>query len=390
MEGFYSRGKHSNDIAYGVETMRSWFSQPSSSESPLPHTRSQRPSDSRSNQYEQRRQDENPVQYQVPHSTTTPSHSYQEVPGGHHQQPYPQRTHSVPIQTPEPREATTHSRSRKNKSHTIPRTPLFRESELKGPANIVIFGETGTGKSSLINMLSDEGTAAVSNLAVGCTFESAPYPVSIDGVRYTLWDSAGLNEGDAGSVPGDIALHHLRDLVNNLNDGISLLVYCIRGSRYRDIIKVNYDLFTEIICQREVPVVIVVTGLENEECMEDWWKVNEKEFTGRGMKFHGHACITTSKGKKNMFEEEYEESLVAVRALIQKCCPKNAWVVGSEEWFDRITLRIQEYYDTYNGYSHEATERYSSERGGSSRLLAQQEKPLLYKFAEKLITFLLS
>jgi hypothetical protein len=230
-------------------------------------------------------------------------------------------------------------------------------------------------------MLSDEGTAPVSNRAVGCTFESAPYVVPINERRYKLWDTAGLNEGDAGSIPGDQALRHLRDLVNNLRDGLSLLVYCIRGSRFRDIIKVNYDLFTEIICQGEVPVVIVITGLENEDRMEDWWTENEREFTERKMKFHGHACITTSKGKKNMFEEEYEESLGTVRALIEKCCPQNAWVVDSDQWLNRITSRIQEYYDAYNGYSRHATGQYTEEgERGSRSLLA---------LAKGLITFLL-
>ncbi|KAF9444546.1 hypothetical protein P691DRAFT_836514 [Macrolepiota fuliginosa MF-IS2] len=234
------------------------------------------------------------------------------------------------------------------------------------PKNIVIFGETGTGKSSLINMLSDDSVATVSNSALGCTFESASYPVTIHGRDYVLWDTAGLNEGEAGSVPAGEALHHLRDLVDKLKDGLSLLVYCIRGARYRDIIKVNHDLFKEIICQGEVPIVIVVTGLENEENMEDWWVENEQEYTGppRNMRFEGHACITTSKGKKNMFEEEYEESKKVVRALIRDKCPEGAWAVDSDVWFRRITDRIQDYYDDYNGYSLTATPRAHDEGQG--------------------------
>ncbi|XP_006457090.1 hypothetical protein AGABI2DRAFT_195962 [Agaricus bisporus var. bisporus H97] len=232
------------------------------------------------------------------------------------------------------------------------RARLFRKSQLNGPGNIVIFGETGTGKSSLVNMLSDDNVAMVSNLATGCTFESTPHAVFIDGVPYTLWDTAGLNEGNTGSVPADQALHYLRDLVDKLKDGVSLLVYCIRGSRYRDIIKVNYDLFTEIICQGEVPVVIVVTGLENEERMEGWWEENAKEFTDRGMLFQSHACVTTSKGKKNMFEAEYEESKHTVRNLIKDFCPGSAWTVDSDQWFGRITNRIQEYWEEYNGCQH--------------------------------------
>ena len=62
------------------------------------------------------------------------------------------------------------------------REPLFRKVQGVSPRNIIIFGETGTGKSSLINMLSNSQMAEVSNLAVGCTFQSNPYPIILDDV----------------------------------------------------------------------------------------------------------------------------------------------------------------------------------------------------------------
>ncbi|KAF9444549.1 hypothetical protein P691DRAFT_778179 [Macrolepiota fuliginosa MF-IS2] len=287
---------------------------------------------------------------------------------------------SRPEETPQPRAHRSHAPdststhqapAKRARTRRAPQVPLFRQVQNSAPKNIVIFGETGTGKSSLINMLSDDSVATVSNSALGCTFESASYPVTIHGKDYVLWDTAGLNEGEAGSIPAGEALHHLRDLVDKLKDGLSLLVYCIRGARYRDIIKVNHDLFKEIICQGEVPIVIVVTGLENEENMEDWWVENEKEYTGppRNMRFEGHACITTSKGKKNMFEEEYEESKKVVRALIRDKCPEGAWAVDSDVWFRRITDRIQDYYDDYNGHPRTTTVRARDEDQGPSTSL---------------------
>jgi len=215
-------------------------------------------------------------------------------------------------------------------------------------------------------MLSDSQMAEVSNLAVGCTFQSNPYPIILDDVPYTLWDTAGLNEGDSGSIPTDTALRHLHDLVQKLHDGLSLLIYCIRGSRYRDIIKVNYDLFKEIICQGEVPIVIVITGLENEERMEDWWIENEKEFASRKMQFNGHACVTTTKGKRDMFEEEYEESKVVLRQMIKEKCPSDAWVVSSDAWLQRITRRIQDYYEDYN---HNGSPSFSEPNDGQSSIV---------------------
>lgn len=202
-------------------------------------------------------------------------------------------------------------------------------------------------------MLADKEAAITSNSALGCTFGSTAHHITVDGAPYTFWDTAGLNEGDEGSVPGQQAMQNLRELIRGLEDGVSLLVYCIRGARYRDIIKVNYDLFTKIICQSTVPVVVAVTGLENESCMEDWWIENEKEFTSRGVRFTGHACITSYKGKKTssggyLFEEEYEESKVVLRQLIKDHCPRTAWAVDSQLWLTHIANTMKEYYEEYN------------------------------------------
>jgi hypothetical protein len=206
------------------------------------------------------------------------------------------------------------------------------------------------GKSSLINMITEATSAAVSNAAVGCTFESAPYDAELCGRKYRLWDTAGLNEGERGNVPADRAIESLQTLVQSLKDGgVSLLVYCIRGSRLRDIIKINYDLFHKIICGGNVPIVVVITGLENEEDMEDWWKDNAEDFFLRGMSFSAHACVTTTKGKvmrggQHMFEAEYRRSVGLVREIIASRCAKRPWTPDSSTWLGNIAENMRQMY----------------------------------------------
>ncbi|KAF8336734.1 P-loop containing nucleoside triphosphate hydrolase protein [Amanita rubescens] len=219
--------------------------------------------------------------------------------------------------------------------------PAYPRASDKTP-NVIIFGETGVGKSSLINMITGTACAAVSSAAVGCTFESVPYDVELSARKFRLWDTVGLNEGEHGSIPADRAIESLQELVSNLQyEGVSLLVYCIRGSRLRDIVKINYDLFFGMICASEVPIVVVITGLENEDKMEGWWTENFVDFSKRGMRFAGHACITTMKGKvlkdgQHMFEEEYNQSVMLVQELISHHCLDTPWKPDGSRWFDNI------------------------------------------------------
>ncbi|KIK47960.1 hypothetical protein CY34DRAFT_104280 [Suillus luteus UH-Slu-Lm8-n1] len=106
---------------------------------------------------------------------------------------------------------------------------------------VVIFGETGSGKSSVINVIAQKQVAATSNDALGCTSEPKRYPVEISGQKFVLFDTAGLNEGTAGT--------------------------------------------------KGVPIVVVVTGLESESPMESWWDSHKEKFSS--LHLAGHACVTT-------------------------------------------------------------------------------------------------
>ena len=101
------------------------------------------------------------------------------------------------------------------------------------------------------------------------------------------------------------------------------------------------------MCEGKVLVVIVVTGLEQEENMDEWWRKYEKDVKRLGLTFEGHACVTTIKGRNDIYEKEYEESTGKVWRLVEAHCNSPPWTM-SPEWLDKVPDTITKYMTEYN------------------------------------------
>lgn len=165
--------------------------------------------------------------------------------------------------------------------------------------------------------------------------------MNISGQTFVLFDTAGLDEATTGTVPAVRAEDNLKNLLRDLmstSDGIGLLVYCVRSTRVRRALTRNYNIFYSGICRKKVPIVIVVTGLENQvPTMESWWESNWKELRNHGMHFEDHACVTTLRKDADIpdvFIQRITESSEILRNLITRNC--SDWAVD-ERWF-RLSL----------------------------------------------------
>ncbi|KAG1729729.1 hypothetical protein EDB19DRAFT_1913290 [Suillus lakei] len=171
--------------------------------------------------------------------------------------------------------------------------------------NIVIFGETGSGKSSVFNAIAQRQLAKISNNAFGCTDVYQRHEVEISDQKFVLFDTVGLDEGTAGTIPAAEAEENLKRLT---------------GWAHEPWIGWHQPFGIATSCGKNIPIVVVVTGLEKESVMKSWWDTHMMEFTSHGMRFDDHACVTTLPEDPDdpVFTHHIMESRKILRKLIVK------------------------------------------------------------------------
>ena len=168
---------------------------------------------------------------------------------------------------------------------------------------MVIFGRTGVGISSLVNLISGYSTSNDYKHPGTTPLKISPRVVSFPNSNKQFW--LYNVPGFGGRIQDKTIIEMIRQ--TERDKGIDLLIYCFRRQRATvlpDIVRRIRDSVPQ-----RVPMIAVVTELERfEPEMDEWWDVVldidgstngtvvERMCFGedlRGGKFNAHACITT-------------------------------------------------------------------------------------------------
>ncbi|KAG6333248.1 hypothetical protein ID866_5843 [Astraeus odoratus] len=200
--------------------------------------------------------------------------------------------------------------------------------------NLILFGESGVGKSSVVNLISGRDIAQISGAAEGCTLSSTEYAIELGPYHFRIWDTVGLNGPAVGFDVFFASIKATYSLICHITavGGINLLLFCLRGGRIKTMDISNYRLFYELLCEKHVPIGLVITHLENERNMEDYWINNEESFTRYGIKSVGHACVTALSST----QEKYKLSKLALHGLLTDCDRFGKYTMPPEAWFIRF------------------------------------------------------
>ena len=208
---------------------------------------------------------------------------------------------------------------------------------------VLVFGSTGSGKTSLCNAISGREYPAESN-ARGVTFESNTYPYfSHENKTIIITDTIGLDESNSGTVLPHEAIQQIVKLLNASKHGYNLLIHVMKAPRITQSHVKNYNFFADRLTGNNIPVILVVTGCENEEPMNSWVDRNGHEFIKDNMKYAQiHATCFAKGGRlENAYKELRNESKdIILKSILENSLATPYLLYKNRSDAEKLVLRL--------------------------------------------------
>jgi len=195
--------------------------------------------------------------------------------------------------------------------------------------HVAFIGETGAGKSSIVNLLTGKEIAQVNNDREPCTIKAAAeYKVVKADTIYHIWDTRGLN---LGKEPGKVSfarmgqklgfIHNaeseLKKLLHDQTPDLVLLCIDARKISISDHWSMYGDIFASL--RKRMKVAVVVTRLE--DLQGSAWK-ERYEAMARGVfwEFPGASMIEGVPKFEELDDQDLKDCRDRILTLISKSC----------------------------------------------------------------------
>lgn len=204
--------------------------------------------------------------------------------------------------------------------------------------NVLVVGQTGCGKSSVVNLIAGHNLAPTSqgDDLGHCTDRCTEYSISVDRHQFQVFDTFGFLDPklDSDMYTKAIAETYRAIRTFKARGGIDMLLYCIRDDEVNNQQKMKsyYRLFREVLCGKEVPIAFVVTNRGSP--MSPLNAAHYKAIlTARNITYFDCVCVNVAKtpGLDGPVDTKSQET---VRNLLVKCCeaPKPRPTVLQHAW----------------------------------------------------------
>ncbi|KAN0084592.1 hypothetical protein V8E55_008096 [Tylopilus felleus] len=215
--------------------------------------------------------------------------------------------------------------------------------------NIIVCGEPGVAAGRVINLiightiikpLTDYDREAMAVTPIDATLQ--PKDATLQSRHIRIFYIIGPRDPYLDLDIYHTAIRNMYQFVQQAKEsrGIHLVLLCMVGSKVTGAVESNYRLFHDHICQRQVPMMLVVTGLGKTKRMEDWWDKHKNDRELKAMSIVDHACITVLQGEDKEHERKYEESKQTINGLLTafmnglETSPKEGYCPEDiERWF---------------------------------------------------------
>ncbi|KAF8135648.1 hypothetical protein EV363DRAFT_802302 [Boletus edulis] len=184
---------------------------------------------------------------------------------------------------------------------------------------VALFGVTGCGKSSIVNLLADKSVADVSTGVEACTKRARWYPISLGEKTFRLWDTMGFNQAETKDMNPLSPYEQAHALLRNLQDGVDLILLCARKDGINASLRNLYWLLDSFFFGGRAQIALVLTHFDVPH--NQWWDRNKNSIAQKcniPVQFLPYVCITTVQNGPLQSDSLYDQSKQALKTLLQE------------------------------------------------------------------------